>query len=120
MDRFERALYALAKILSRAGMLLLLAFAVSTLFDGALRWLFGRPLDIVRDLWASGGKGAAAGKSVVGAEETMDAQTAMAVSKPQLTYCGGAKCQILSTGSEIVAVTRDVNVLIETPPTQLG
>ncbi len=49
MDRFERALYALTKVLARAGMLLLLAFAISTLFDGALRWLFGRPLDIVRD-----------------------------------------------------------------------
>jgi TRAP-type C4-dicarboxylate transport system permease small subunit len=49
MDRFERAFYALARTLARAGMLLLLAFAASTLFDGALRWLFGRPLDIVRD-----------------------------------------------------------------------
>jgi TRAP-type C4-dicarboxylate transport system permease small subunit len=49
MDRFEWILYALAKTLARAGMLLLLAFAVSTLFDGALRWSFGRPLDIVRD-----------------------------------------------------------------------
>jgi TRAP-type C4-dicarboxylate transport system permease small subunit len=49
MDRFERALYALAKTLARVGMLLLLTFAVSTLLDGALRWLFGRPLDVVRD-----------------------------------------------------------------------
>jgi len=49
MDRIERTVYALARILSRAGMILLLVFAVSTLFDGALRWLFGSPLDIVRD-----------------------------------------------------------------------
>jgi hypothetical protein len=53
--------------------------------------------------------------SGIGAEETMDALTAMAGFNPELTYCGGAKCQILSTGSEIVAAARDVNVLIETP-----
>jgi hypothetical protein len=51
----------------------------------------------------------------------MDAQTAMAGFNPRTDLLrGGAKCQILSTSSEIVAVTRDVNVLIETPPTQLG
>jgi TRAP-type C4-dicarboxylate transport system permease small subunit len=49
MDRIEQAFYALARILSRAGMLLLLAFALLTLLDGASRSLLGRPLDIVRD-----------------------------------------------------------------------
>jgi TRAP-type C4-dicarboxylate transport system permease small subunit len=49
MDQIERAFYALARTLSRAGMLLLLAFAALTLLDGASRSLLGRPLDIVRD-----------------------------------------------------------------------
>jgi hypothetical protein len=48
----------------------------------------------------------------------MDAETAMAGFNPRTDLLRGAKCQILSTGSEIGAVTR--NVLIETPPTQLG
>jgi hypothetical protein len=47
----------------------------------------------------------------------MDAQTAMVGFNPRTDLLRGAKCQILSTGSEIVAVTRDVNVLIEMPPT---
>ncbi len=49
MDWVERTFHTLAKLMSRAGMALLLLFAVSTLLDGMLRWLFGSPLDIVRD-----------------------------------------------------------------------
>lgn len=41
---------ALCRFLATAGMILLLLFAVSTLFDGVMRWLFSKPVYAVRDI----------------------------------------------------------------------
>ena len=48
--RIETAALASAHVLSRAGLLLLLAYAAATLCDGMLRSFANAPIDAVRDL----------------------------------------------------------------------
>jgi TRAP-type transport system small permease protein len=47
IERVERSI---ARLLSAAGLSVLLIFAVATLLDGSLRFLIGHPIDAVRDL----------------------------------------------------------------------